>query len=762
MTKLDPNFAHDIFTFLHKPLRDGDKETFNFLERFLFGPQTLWEEKIHSKLLTINDLIDPAKTSQPRLLKDHVGFTKELDSIISDISDDDLRKIISLAVALWKKKGLEVGYEDIIRVFTGANVRIFNWFDFRYIVGEQQFGEQQLGEDSWFISEPGVLGSEDEVNEVVGLFPFENTFTDRSPIRNPGIKSGEAVFFNNGPTDGSLKYVQFGQPGVELPQASEVTRIDVSGSTPAGIDGTWFQMYDTAGTVGFWFDVDDSGTSEPAGSAAADRSIEINTINTGDSDSDIATKIAAAMDADAQYSAVVENSTEVVAEDAVSEPRSDASSETSGFTISIDRQGAATAAEALPRDGFMFVRDSILYDFSGSFTIELFIKTSIDQDIFGALNDGYIFSKADPSTGKEISIQYLTSTDQIVVTLDDGTNNVSFTLNSGLDLDDGGFRHLALTINKDDANPANHEARLWFNGSEATAIEDISTIGDLTNNGQIFLSTQDLSGGYLKASFDNFRISLNTVYNTSGAVIPVPANSFIEFIEPALDEFFSDIRVQDDGTGSLNRILLKRIINLMRPTSERLNLIFVRLADDFRQGKGNFVTLTGSSEVNVDLEMIMQPETFEIVDVVNADSFKDTYFQASLRIADINMTGSLVFNYQDPNNYYIFKMITGSREFALSKVVSGIETSLAPNVIADIEENTDYILTLTTFKDPFSTDVKIICYQDRNVIFDVVDQEFATGRFGFKTEAGSIMTVNEVEMFEQPLETDLIVPGFSG
>ena len=118
-------------------------------------------------------------------MKDHVGFTKELDNIISGVSDDDLRKIISLAVALWKKKGLEVGYADIIRVFTGANVRIFNWFDFRYIVGEQQLGESQLGDDSWFISIPGVLGSEDNLNNVVCLLPFENTFTDRSPIRKP-------------------------------------------------------------------------------------------------------------------------------------------------------------------------------------------------------------------------------------------------------------------------------------------------------------------------------------------------------------------------------------------------------------------------------------------------------------------------------------------------------------------------------------------------------------------------------------------------
>ena len=121
-----------------------------------------------------------------------------------------------------------------------------------------------------------------------------------------------------------------------------------------------------------------------------------------------------------------------------------------------------------------------------------------------------------------------------------------------------------------------------------------------------------------------------------------------------------------------------------------------------------------------------------------------------------------MFNYQDTNNYYIFRMHTGIREFSLAKIVSGVETPIEPNIVKDVEENTNYILTVSTFKDPFSNNIKIICYQDRNVIFNTVDTEFPTGRFGFKTEVGSLMTVNEVEMFEQPLETDLIVPGFSG
>lgn len=67
------------------------------------------------------------------------------------------------------------------------------------------------------------------------------------------------------------------------------------------IDGRYFIMQETAGSVAFWIDEDDSGTTIPGGAASADRAVEITTINSGD-DADVrATKIAAALDADAAF-----------------------------------------------------------------------------------------------------------------------------------------------------------------------------------------------------------------------------------------------------------------------------------------------------------------------------------------------------------------------------------------------------------------------------------------------------------------------------
>ena len=72
-----------------------------------------------------------------------------------------------------------------------------------------------------------------------------------------------------------------------------VQTVNTVGATPAGVDGNAFVLTAPNGdTVKFWYDTDDSGTIEPdIGSTT--RSWEINTVITGDTDIQIATKTAA-------------------------------------------------------------------------------------------------------------------------------------------------------------------------------------------------------------------------------------------------------------------------------------------------------------------------------------------------------------------------------------------------------------------------------------------------------------------------------------
>lgn len=125
-------------------------------------------------------------------------------------------------------------------------------------------------------------------------------------------------------------------------EVAESTLITTVADVADSLDGTSFIISDEDGTVGVWIDVDNSGTTIPAGAAAADRAIEITTIATGDAASVVATKIAAVLEADSKFTASadgavitvnrIEGGTSVDAEDS-------AGGEATGFTFAVDTQG---------------------------------------------------------------------------------------------------------------------------------------------------------------------------------------------------------------------------------------------------------------------------------------------------------------------------------------------------------------------------------------------------------------------------------------
>jgi len=207
MAKIDPNFEFDMYRFLHLPLRKEDEKNDNFLERYTLGMQNVWEE-INGKLFGLTYLNNPSKIRSDALtyLKDIVGFTKELDYVTNDLSETDLRKVILLGVPLWKTKGTELGFKTIIKLFTGFDARVFTWFDYRMIIGEKAIGEEQLGEDSWLISLPGIIEKSTTGNAFLLIQFDDKTVRDGSAYQNNTAMHGEVVFEAGGPIGQSDYY----------------------------------------------------------------------------------------------------------------------------------------------------------------------------------------------------------------------------------------------------------------------------------------------------------------------------------------------------------------------------------------------------------------------------------------------------------------------------------------------------------------------------------------------------------------------------
>jgi len=617
VAKINPAFQHDIYKFLHRPLRDIDrKEGRLFLERFLQGAQAEFEE-MQDRITQLETLRDPARIRADLLkyLKAIVGFTDDLNNITNDLSENDLRKLISLAVALWKQKGTEPGYANIVRLFVGKSARIFNWFDFRFIVGEKAFGEEQLGEDSWFISKVGVEASEDVSNNVVALFTFEGTAQDRS------LKPNNAFVH-----------------------------------TP-------YEYY-TAPASGF-----------PAGST--------------------------------KYLAL---------------------------------QG-----------GVVEVPFSIKYDLSGSFTVEGFFRSKITE------GNKTLFHKKDGS-GKGVKIEIDKSTNTVSFELFDGVNTVSGSLVPSVDLDSNFPIHIALVVDRDEDG-----ARLYVGGIDATAKIALGALGDLTNSAKMFIGGEGVGINTVKADLDNFRLALNSVYDVNLGTLTVPLSGFIEYQEEQLDEFKTDVRIVDDGSG-LNKTLILRILNLMRPISERIRVIFIKFFEDFLDGIGQFDILQGSASVNTAFQMQLQPNTVVATAVLNDTEFQDIVLQVKANdFGDGSYMGgifSILFFFTDLNNYYEFRINTETRQTALFKKVAGVETQISAWKTEDIVPKASYIFTVITDKSLADSSTKIKAFVDSNKQHEIVDSSFEKGKFGMKSFSSTIMQIDELEMMEIPTDIQNIDPGF--
>lgn len=142
-----------IYRSLIRPIRQMDRDQGGlFLKRYLTRPQyhfDLTAEKIRN--LDSTDLPSTISDGLLQYLKDHVGLTKEMDSITADLSTSDLRKLIQLAVPLWRGKGTQSGLMDVVRLLTGRTPMYIDWFGYRFLIGESGIGEEGTGADSWLI-----------------------------------------------------------------------------------------------------------------------------------------------------------------------------------------------------------------------------------------------------------------------------------------------------------------------------------------------------------------------------------------------------------------------------------------------------------------------------------------------------------------------------------------------------------------------------------------------------------------------------------
>lgn len=152
-----PDFPLDMYRFLIWPIREADqKDGALFVKRYLDGPNIVWQEIVKGlqnipKLWSVSDIDD----GHLQYLKNIVGWTDELKLITDRIDNASLRRLIAASGAIWRDRGPETTLSETLNLVTGgARRRIWNWFDFRWILDETGLGEEHDGLDPWVIDLP--------------------------------------------------------------------------------------------------------------------------------------------------------------------------------------------------------------------------------------------------------------------------------------------------------------------------------------------------------------------------------------------------------------------------------------------------------------------------------------------------------------------------------------------------------------------------------------------------------------------------------
>jgi len=133
-TETGLEFPWATYEYIPQVMRDQDP--FGIFKALFQGIQAEME-LYHTKLHRTTQLQDP-RLCIPEVLKHlkaNVGFSPDLDYLTANLDDVGLRKLIALAVAMWKEKGTKDGIINMIRAFTGRPALMKDWFDYRWLVG---------------------------------------------------------------------------------------------------------------------------------------------------------------------------------------------------------------------------------------------------------------------------------------------------------------------------------------------------------------------------------------------------------------------------------------------------------------------------------------------------------------------------------------------------------------------------------------------------------------------------------------------------
>lgn len=226
------------------------------------------------------------------------------------------------------------------------------------------------------------------------------------------------------------------------------------------------------------------------------------------------------------------------------------------------------------------------------------------------------------------------------------------------------------------------------------------------------------------------------------------------------DEFVTDVRVVDDGTGVLNRTLLEETIRVLRPVSERVNVRYLDFQDAFRDALF-WSTVTGDVELDADSGTFVLGDSAEsaaVTDLPNDSTWTDVTATVQFRLRDATAGDwfEMRFNYVDASNFYALRFDPGTRLVSLDLVLAGARSTLDSSTLARYHHGLNYVLSVQVADTGAGREIKYLV--DNNLLGSATDGSHASGKLGVAAASGQLATVLFAELFQNPLESSRIGP----
>ena len=119
-----------MYQFLIKSVRDGDSS--GTLERYVAASQEGFEQ-IRSNILSVDNLRNAALVPDEYVPIQAwaLGWTPELSEVTDGLTKSEYRRLLTMSVPMWKAKTSAAGIVQMLRIFTGRDALLWDWFAFR-------------------------------------------------------------------------------------------------------------------------------------------------------------------------------------------------------------------------------------------------------------------------------------------------------------------------------------------------------------------------------------------------------------------------------------------------------------------------------------------------------------------------------------------------------------------------------------------------------------------------------------------------------